>query len=176
MSLPAIPQQSSIDHADSIDVSSKHEKKKSISALALQDLQLDRRANMGNFKRTKDSIVNAPLTPLAMMTQIGSVAYTQSMTSPPLLNGGTMTRKSNEDIHTTHITPAAVDSDDYYRLFDNARQSVTDINYENNHALPSGINRADSDYRPLVQRDMFWTCLSATDKTVNSDICPSAKL
>jgi len=90
MSLPAIPQQSSIDHADSIDVSSKHEKKKSISALALQDLQLDRRANMGNFKRTKDSIVNAPLTPLAMMTQIGSVAYTQSMTSPPLLNGGTM--------------------------------------------------------------------------------------
>eukprot|EP01083_Nonionella_stella_P286151 973896_1 len=180
-----IPQTSSVDHKlDAAqtpqDVSNKHEKKKSISQLALQDLELDRKVNinnhhknMRNVKMNNISYKDAPLTPLAMMTQIGiaemndmpdisdiSNINSKSVPSPPGINGHGYNYKV---LNTTKITPTQVRSDDYIDIFNSDRNgsgvfkfdgnnNITDINYENNHNLQSGINRADSNYESMINK------------------------
>eukprot|EP01084_Bolivina_argentea_P145661 255268_1 len=202
--LPSIPQTSSVDHnvdtKETSDIIIRHEKKKSLSQMMIQDLELDRKFNTDTRRKSSkktskspniqsmDSTSRQPLTPLAMLTQIGidmpdidnlieefqlptthNTDHVSSSTvpSPPVLNGG-LTRNSRK------FTPKMIGSSDFIDIFNedqendqfkhplemgsrvsiNANQFITDINYANNHRLASGINRADSDYRPMINKDI----------------------
>ena len=85
LALPAIPQASSVNHIVDAsktpsDISNKHEKKKSMTQLHLEDLELDRKFNQESKSKRKSShqsqaqsLSSQPLTPLAMMTQIANM-------------------------------------------------------------------------------------------------------
>lgn len=260
LALPAIPQASSINHIVDAsktpsDITNKHEKKKSITQLHLQDLELDRKFVQESKSKRKSSstthshtsLTNQPLTPLAMMTQIGLempdigdinlgttkqdhndqtntntkqtslstksrssdykladtndmilMSTSVSVPSPPSLNNGAghtnfqisqeyeaddynsldMNDDNSNGIkpNSRRITPKAIGSEEYINIFNEeqknveqfkfdienkenrgsreSRNSITDINYKDNHKLPYEINRKDSSYKGILNANI----------------------